>query len=267
LVRLDAKLLYIKLLRTLAFVGLTPLENALGTISTVTGAAIIEARRNDVVIPTFIRTDDERNGKYEGAYVSEPQRGFQDYLVSFDANSLYPSVMITLNLSPETKFGSIVSKNKKEIIVRDVNNNDFKLSPKKFLDFCKKEKISISKADKLFLQKKKGIFPSITEKFYAIRQKHKRQWDVARAKLNDLKKSDPEYKQTQFDVERLWIQQLTYKILLTEFMVISVIKPPLWVTRILLVQLLLPVKVLLNKVIKFLLGMLKKKLRCLMKNW
>lgn len=214
LVRLDAKLLYIKLLRTLAFVGLTPLENALGTISTVTGAAIIEARRNDLIIPTFIRTDDERNSKYEGAYVSEPQRGFQEYLVSFDANSLYPSVMISLNLSPETKFGSIVSKNKKEIIIRDVNNNDFKLSPKKFLDFCKKEKISISKADKLFLQKKKGIFPSITEKFYAIRQGFKREWDDARAKLNELKKEDPEYKKTQFDVERLWIQQLTYKILI-----------------------------------------------------
>lgn len=214
LVKLDAKLLYIKLLRTLAFVGLTPLENALGTISTVTGAAIIEARRNNLIIPTFIRTDDERAQKYEGAYVSEPQRGFQDYIVSFDANSLYPSVMISLNLSPETKFGTIVSKNKKEIIIRDVNNNDYKLTPENFFKFCEKEQIAITKADKLFLQKNKGIFPSITEKFYSIRQKYKQQWDVVRADLEKLDKNHPDYKKTLFDVERLWIQQLTYKILI-----------------------------------------------------
>ena len=214
LVKLDQAKMYVKLLRTLAFVGLTPLENALGTISTVTGAAIIEARKNNVIIPTFVRTDDHKAEKYEGAYVSEPQKGFQDYVVSFDANSLYPAVMISLNLSPETKFGSIISKNKDYVVVRDVNNSEFKLTPSKFLAFCQKEGIAITKADKLFLQNKKGIFPTITERFWRVRQDYKKQWDVARATQSKLDKNSEEYKGLNAEVERLWIQQLTYKILI-----------------------------------------------------
>jgi DNA polymerase elongation subunit (family B) len=122
--------------------------------------------------------------------------------------------MISLNLSPETKFGSIISKNKDYVVVRDVNNSEFKLTPSKFLAFCQKEGIAITKADKLFLQNKKGIFPTITERFWRVRQDYKKQWDVARATQSKLDKNSEEYKGLNAEVERLWIQQLTYKILI-----------------------------------------------------
>ena len=123
LAKLDEKLQFLDLVRMLSYVGLTPFNAALGTISTVNGRAIIQARKGDDprVIPTFIK-DVTRTEKYEGAYVSEPQRGFQENIISFDANSLYPSVMITLNLSPETKFGAITFTDDTHVHVKSVNN-------------------------------------------------------------------------------------------------------------------------------------------------
>lgn len=41
-------------------------------------------------------------GQYEGAFVKEPLRGFYDWLVSLDLTSLYPSLILQFNISPET---------------------------------------------------------------------------------------------------------------------------------------------------------------------
>ena len=118
LVRMEEKLRYIELLRMLAYTGLTTFESAMGTLPVITGAATLAARKKGKILPTFIRNED--SGQYEGAYVSTPQRGFQQDIISFDANSLYPNTMITLNLSPETKVGKIVSQTDDKITIKHV---------------------------------------------------------------------------------------------------------------------------------------------------
>ena len=75
--------------------------------------------------------------------MSEPQRGFQENIISFDANSLYPSVMITLNLSPETKFGSITYTDDTYVHVKSVNNEDYKFTKPNFIKWAQKNKIEI----------------------------------------------------------------------------------------------------------------------------
>lgn len=42
-----------------------------------------------------------------GGFVKDPVPGLYDWLVSFDATSLYPSIMMALNLSPETFVGML----------------------------------------------------------------------------------------------------------------------------------------------------------------
>ena len=58
LVRLEEKLQYIPLLRTLSYVGLTTLEGAMGTIQVINGALTIRARKRNEIISTFIRNAD-----------------------------------------------------------------------------------------------------------------------------------------------------------------------------------------------------------------
>jgi len=212
LVKLEAKLKYLELLRMLAYAGCTTFEAALGSLSIITGLCAIKARHKKVRIPTFIR--DVVEGKNEGAYVSEPQKGFQQHIISFDANSLYPNVMISLNLSPETKIGKIISKDDKEIAIQHVNGQVFKLTPQKFIKFVNDEKIAISKAMVLFSQKKQGIIPEIVDSYYQRRVEIKKLLKKAKTKIADLSTESPEYRELQHNLEYLNIQQFTIKILI-----------------------------------------------------
>ena len=165
LVRLEQKLQYIQLLRMIAYAGLTTFEGALGSLSVITGLCSIRARLKDKRIPTFIK-DVKEGSKNAGAYVADPQKGFQEHIVSLDANSLYPNTMITLNLSPETKVGKIIEKTEKEITIKHVNGQTFTLSHDKFAAFVKQEEIAISRAKILFSQKEKGIIPDTIDYYY-----------------------------------------------------------------------------------------------------
>jgi len=213
LVELEDKLRYLELLRMLAYTGLTTIESAMGTLSVITGATVIKARSKDLVVPTFIK-DNSNAAKYEGAYVGEPQRGFQHAVISFDANSLYPNTMISLNLSPETKVGRITHKDDEFVYLKHVTGKDFKLTHQGFMDFVRKEDIAISKAKILFTQKKKGIMPEIVDGIYQQRVEVKKTLKKLLIQLSKMSSEDPDRSAIQRQADQLDIKQFTLKILI-----------------------------------------------------
>ena len=214
LVRLETKLQYLQLLRMIAYAGLTTFEGALGSLSVITGLCAIKARARDQRIPTFNKGSINNDQQNAGAYVGEPRRGFQEHIVSFDANSLYPNVMITLNLSPETKIGSIVDKTEKDITIKHVNGQTFTISHKNFVEFVKKEEIAISKAKVLFTQKEKGIIPITVDYYYKKRVEIKKKLASLKRKVVNLNKEDSDYKKLKHEIDHLNITQHTIKILI-----------------------------------------------------
>lgn len=213
LVRMEEKLRYLELLRMLAYTGLTTVESAMGTLSVITGATVIRARGKQQVVPTFVK-DSINTDKYEGAYVGEPQRGFQHDIISFDANSLYPNTMISLNLSPETKVGKITHKDDQFVHIKHVSGKAFKLTHKKFIEFIDREKIAVTKAKILFSQKQKGIMPEIVDDIYQQRVKIKKEHKSVKVKLSKMKKTDAEYDKLSTLARQLDIKQFTLKILI-----------------------------------------------------
>lgn len=211
LVKLEEKLQYVSLLRMLSYVGLTTLEGAMGTISVINGALVIKSRKRKEVMSTFVRPQAE--GKNPGAYVAEPKHGFKENVVSFDANSLYPNVMIALNLSPETKVGKIEKTDDNNFVVQHVSGKSFNLTKEKFSAFIKREELAITKAGFLFTQKKQGIIPEFLDHYYKERVIIKEELFKARKKLQTLKKTDNDYEKVQFEVERLNTKQMVIKIL------------------------------------------------------
>lgn len=212
IVRLEEKLQYVVLLRMLSYVGLTTLEGAMGTISVINGALTIRARKRGEVLSTFIRN--QGSGKNPGAYVAEPKSGFKNNIVSFDANSLYPNVMISLNLSPETKIGRVEKNDKGNINIYHVSGKCVELAPDKFNTFLKAEECSITKAGFLFSQKKKGIIPEFLDYYYSERVKIKEDLFKTKQKLSKLKNTDKEYTSLKYEVERLNTKQMVIKILI-----------------------------------------------------
>ena len=212
LVRMEEKLRYLELLRMLAYTGLTPFENAMGTLNVITGAGVIESRKQSMIVPTFEKPPRD-TGKFEGAYVGEPQRGFQDYIVSFDVNSLYPNVMISLNLSPETKMGKFGNQSDGEALLTKVKGNPNTLSKENLYKGIKEANLSVSRAQVLFSQNKKGIYPQIVDNFYKERVLIKKEQYKLKKQLSEVDKSETKLiAELEDKINKLDIKQFTIKI-------------------------------------------------------
>ena len=201
---LEVKLKFIELLRMLAYTGLTTFEAAMGALSVINGATAIRGRRRGQLIHTFIRNED--TGKNPGAYVGVPLKGFQTDIISFDANSLYPNVMISLNMSPETKVGKIEDKTDKDVTIRHVNGKTFTLPINNFAKFVNDEKIAISKANVLFTQKRKGVMPEILDEYYNKRVEVKRELTALKRAYSKNKDKATKVKIDQLDAKQLCIK-------------------------------------------------------------
>jgi len=208
LVKLEEKLKYLQIVRLLAYKGCTNLEAALGKIAIVTGAVAIQAYKQGFIIPTFGVNSDRES--YEGGYVKDPERGLQTGVVSFDVNSLYPNTIITLNISPETKIGKIVTgdfETSEEITIRLVNGKLHTTKVEGFKKFLVQEKMSISKAGVLYSQKSKGVIPNLIDEIYKERVDIQKQLHAL--EVSGLKDNKTQSKITYFDT-----LQYTLKILL-----------------------------------------------------
>lgn len=213
LVKLDDKLRYMELLRFLAYTGLCSMEKAIDTLPVVNGSIASKARARGEYIPTFIRP--KKLEKNPGAYVAQPKLGISENLVSFDANSLYPSVMISLNLSPETKVGRLEkSDDGKSMLLHHKSGKVLEYANESFLKVMKEQKWAMAKNKYVFSQVKKGIMPEFLDELYTKRK------DM-RSKMGDLKKhlkenkenlTEDEIRKLQSDIQKYNTFQHAYKI-------------------------------------------------------
>lgn len=102
---------------------------------------------------------------YTGAFVYEPKPGIYENIICIDFKSLYPTIMITYNISPENKMCEH-EECKENGIEAEI------MGRKKYIWFCRK---------------RKGYIAKILEKIFVERSELKK-------KLRELKKGTEEYK-------------------------------------------------------------------------
>ena len=187
LIKLEDKLRFLKTMRIISHKGFCNMEATMGKVAVVSGAIAAQSLKRNQILCTF---ENEDMGEYSGGYVKEIQPGLIEGVVDFDANSLYPNTIITLNLSPETKIGKVIStdKDKNEVEIKLVNGKSHILTRENFISFLEKEKVSISKAKVLFSQKTKGIVPEYVDALYAERVNIKKEMSLKSKELHKLKK-------------------------------------------------------------------------------
>ena len=212
LVKLEEKLHYLNILRSLSHVGLTNLETAMSTISIVAGAVAIQAKKNKKIIPTYPHKEDD-GVTIEGAFVSEPQRGFHDSVISFDANSLYPNLIRTCNMSPEMKIGNVKHENDK-VIIRFESGKEHAVSHEKYEEFKKTQQLAETKIGTIFSQKQIGLVPQIIEENYKKRMDIKKEMNKIKRELLKLDKNSPEWKEKKNREAILNNRQYALKILM-----------------------------------------------------
>ena len=208
LVKLDQKLKYLQVLRLLAYAGLTDMESAMGTTAVTLGGMAIRCKYRDKKLMTFKRTG---GGSYGGAFVIDPQKGFHEAVVSFDANSLYPNTCITCNVSPETKLGYITNIQDGVVEFQNISGKMYKIDEEKFKKLCIQEKMAVAANKVVYSQKSKGILPEYMDYYYQQRVKVK--CIIKDTKEQYEAEKDPKKKHDlQFELDRLDMVQYSLKI-------------------------------------------------------
>lgn len=87
-------------------VGITPFEACRSTYGQLVENYLIRmAKKYKILVPNRPKREDiekRRRYTYEGGYVLEPKQGIYENLAMFDYRSLYPSIIISHNISPDT---------------------------------------------------------------------------------------------------------------------------------------------------------------------
>ena len=115
---LDKKLRFIDLANEIAHDNTVNIQTTMGAVAVTESAIINEAHRRGMVVPDRKRRSwDTEDDDYEptreeeeaaeaqkaaGAFVADPQKGLHKWVAGIDINSLYPSIIRALNMSPET---------------------------------------------------------------------------------------------------------------------------------------------------------------------
>jgi len=104
--KLDKKLRFIDLANELAHANTVLLPTTMGAVAVTEQAIINEAHRRGYVVPNRVHRE-PGSAQAAGAYVAYPKKGLHDWIGSMDLNSLYPSVIRSLNMDPATVVGQL----------------------------------------------------------------------------------------------------------------------------------------------------------------
>lgn len=190
IVELDKKLKLIDLVRGICHIGHVPYEDYGMSSRVLEGTIVTYLHRKNIVVtdkPKDSREkmeamEAEKDEGFAGAYVKEPVPGLYDWVYSLDLQSLYPSIIMSLNISPETKVGFVRNWNmeqhfKKEIIAYVVeelgNSTTVEMDYTTFMEFMEENNLSISSNGVLYSNNKKGIIPEVLDSWFAQRVEYK----------------------------------------------------------------------------------------------
>jgi len=114
--KLDDALDFINQRYTIVKICGTTWRSSESTIGLVDPLCLTFAKQNNLVCRSVCYAS---NGEYiPGGYVRTPKGGRYSYLVDFDFSSLYPSIIRTFNIGPDTYIAKIDPKNAYEIIYK-----------------------------------------------------------------------------------------------------------------------------------------------------
>ena len=179
--RLEDKMRLIELCLTMAYDAKVNYMDVLGSVKYWDILIYNELRKKNIVIPQKIQRN--KDEKFEGAYVKDPQVGLHKWVMSFDLNSLYPHLIMQYNISPET----LVANQKVKNITVD------KMLDKK-IDTSILKGVTLTPNGALFKTTTKGFLPELMQKMYDDRVKYKQL--MLEAKKDYERTKDPKLKKT-----------------------------------------------------------------------
>ena len=126
----------------------------------------------------IVQQKEENEGRViAGAYVKEPVVGRYDWVVSFDAASLYPSIIMQYNMSPETLMkGTIIDCTPESLLAGD-----------DYTTFLTQKNVTMAANGYCYTREQQGLFPEIVEKIFSERVFYKKKMIEAQQEYEKTK--------------------------------------------------------------------------------
>lgn len=152
--QLEKKLCLIQLAFTLAYQAKVNPEDVFSQGRMWDGIIYNYLKKDNIVIPSRKKAE-EKKEKFKGAHVKEPQIGKFKYVCSLDLASLYPSLIRTYNISPET----LVNEYNDYVSIDSIVENKFKLKDEH-------SNYSVCPNGSMYRKDRHGFLPKIMEKMF-----------------------------------------------------------------------------------------------------
>lgn len=176
----ETKLAYIKVANEMIHSSTNQFNHIFGTVRMVDSAIINYCHYVlNKIVP------DRRNppdGTIQGAYVLLPQKGIHKWICSIDINSLYPSAIRSLNISPETVIGQFVNNIADWTKIFERVEDDLTMkyddghyetrTTSEWIQYFEEQVWAVSGYGTVFTQKFQGIIPSLLALWYSQRKKY-----------------------------------------------------------------------------------------------
>ena len=176
-VEFDKKLQFIDLCRGICHAGHVPYEDFVYSSKYLEGAMLTYLRRRGLVAPNkpadrqermqAIRDNNEE--KFIGAYVKDPIVGKYEWIYDLDLTSLYPSIIMTINISPETKIGKIQNWDANKFIKGEVDTyyiGEDSISKENLKEYLEKSKFSVASNGVLYRTDTVGCIPGVLDLWF-----------------------------------------------------------------------------------------------------
>ena len=181
--KLDDKLDFIEIARGLAHLGHVPYEDVFMSSRYLEGAILVYLRKKNIVAPNKPKKPKKfSNEKFVGAYVQDPIKGKHNWVYDLDITSMYPSCIMSLNISPETKIGKLEGWNPEEFIrgqnkTYSITNDEKELgrfTEKELKDYLENRSIGVATNGVMYRTDKDGLLPALLRKWFDERVEYRK---------------------------------------------------------------------------------------------
>ena len=182
--KIDDKLDFIEIARGLAHLGHCPYEDVFMSSRYLEGAILVYLKKKNIIAPNKpTRPKRFSDKKFVGAYVQDPIKGKHNWVYDLDITSMYPSCIMSLNISPETKLGKIEGWSPEEFLKKDnkktysiVQDENLlgrftEIELKKFLD---SKNVGVATNGVMYRSDKDGLLPALLRKWFDERVEYRK---------------------------------------------------------------------------------------------
>ena len=186
--KLDEKLDYLALVKNLSHKGKHNYSEVYANTKTQDGAISAYLLGKGIIPPAKDRNPLSKKG-YAGGYLFCPKAGIYNYVFDEDLTSLYPSIIMTVNIGKETMVGRIIDADDRnnrlglndlkrmdhddELIVENNKRSRTKVNVGRLIRMVEENELSISANGVMFATNRESVLSTILKKWFDERVEYK----------------------------------------------------------------------------------------------